>query len=169
MNSSASLAQRHLKSICHNLDIWVSLCPKEGLKHLSQSRTKSNRLLTNLHGKIHKCHDMNQLWTKQCLPASWSLDLAFLSSRQSDVTYVTETYHYPSCQYDGENWMHHLALIITICFSRVIPDIEVFTLPHVFLEKSCNSTRKTRNSSGIMPQLLFTKWLLIHDRFLTKF
>src|SRR6266571_4821872 len=67
--------------------------------------------------------DMKLLWNKEVLPTCWSIQHASLNTHNANASYVISTYHYVSENYDGGNWAHHLALIIAICFSRVVPDI----------------------------------------------
>jgi hypothetical protein len=67
--------------------------------------------------------DMKALWKKEVLPTCWSLAIASLPEDRPDTRYVLDQYNYVSKNYDGTKWHHHLALIVAICFSRVVPNI----------------------------------------------
>lgn len=67
--------------------------------------------------------DMKTLWTKEVLPICWDISHSSLPPRRTENQYMLNTYDYVFTNYDGKNWVHHLALIIAICFSCVAPDV----------------------------------------------
>jgi hypothetical protein len=67
--------------------------------------------------------DMKGLWKKHTLPTCWNAGHASLPAKVENNLYVHATYDFVSEQFDGSKWDHHLALIIAILFSRVVPDI----------------------------------------------
>jgi hypothetical protein len=72
-----------------------------------------------------KLCEMKDLWEKEVLPSDWDLKHASLDScrKQPEAAYVWKTYDFVETNYDGTFWMHHLALICGILFSRVAPSI----------------------------------------------
>jgi hypothetical protein len=72
-----------------------------------------------------KLCEMKDLWKKEVLPSDWNLKHASLDScrHQAEASYVWKTYEFVETNYDGTYWMHHLALICGILFSRVAPSI----------------------------------------------
>jgi hypothetical protein len=144
-----------------DLDIWVSLRPKKG--HISSAPLTIQDRIQMAADKVaredpqapwdlpERLSDMNQFWTKQCLPACWSLSLASLSNKQSQG-YVGETYRFVSQQFDGENWKHHLALVIAICFSRVVPDICFINETDVSSSDPLRATSEIRNMEWVPAQ-----------------
>jgi hypothetical protein len=66
---------------------------------------------------------MKALWQKQNLPTYWKFHHASLPAMTCDMEYLIVSYNYVATKYDGSNWAHHLALIIVICFSCIVPDI----------------------------------------------
>lgn len=68
-------------------------------------------------------YDMNNLWKKQVLPTDWDIKHASLETQRqkAEAEYVWRTYEFVQKHYDGTFWMHHLALICGILFSRVAP------------------------------------------------
>lgn len=68
-------------------------------------------------------HMMGSLWNKVVLPTDWDLKHACLGNlrQKSEAKYVCDTYDYTHQAYDGTNWVHHMALVWGILFSRVAP------------------------------------------------
>ena len=67
--------------------------------------------------------DMKDLWKKHTLPTCWNAGHASLPAKVENNVYVHATYDFVSERFDGSRWDHHLALIIAILFSHVVPDI----------------------------------------------
>lgn len=68
-------------------------------------------------------YDMKNLWKKEVLPTDWDIKHASLETQRQkpEAEYVWRTYEFVESHYDGTYWMHHLALICGILFSRVAP------------------------------------------------
>lgn len=68
-------------------------------------------------------YDMKDLWKKHVLPTDWDIKHASLETQRQkpEAEYVWKTYEFVEEHYDGTYWMHHLALICGILFSRVAP------------------------------------------------
>ena len=57
------------------------------------------------------------------LPCDWDISHASLGNLQKkkDAAYVCNIYDFVEANYDGTRWIHHLALIMGILFSRIVP------------------------------------------------
>lgn len=66
---------------------------------------------------------MKSLWKKNTLPKCWDLSNASLPTSSGNGDPLLPTYQFVCEKFDGSNWAHHLALIVAICFSRVVPEI----------------------------------------------
>ena len=73
-----------------------------------------------LPGKLYK---MKGLWQKIVLPCDWDISHASLGNlrKKKDAAYVCNTHDFVEANYDGTRWIYHLALIMGILFSRVVP------------------------------------------------
>jgi hypothetical protein len=140
-----------------DLNIWISLSAKKGRvakapitlqDRIQQGSVKLAR--ENPHAPWDvpgRLDEMDELWAKHNLPACWNLGLASLSNRQPDAAYVAATYQYVLQHYDGANWRHHLALVVAICFSRVVP--------HICFKKDVPSA----NSLGLTAEIRNMEWV----------
>jgi len=113
--------------------IWKSLRRSSGLV-IAQAVTLEDRIKVGADRLVHqdpqatwdlpdRLSDMKALWKKEVLPTCWSLANASLPEDRPDTRYVLDQYNYVLENYDGTKWYHHLALIVAICFSRVVPNI----------------------------------------------
>ena len=93
--------------------------------------------------------DMKALWQKKSLPSCWLLEAASLKSSNSPSDIVYLSYKYVLENYDGAIWSHHLALIIAICFSRVVP--------YICFDQ--NYTIDTKSSSEVMDTIRSMEWI----------
>jgi hypothetical protein len=67
--------------------------------------------------------DMKSLWKKKTLPKCWDISNASLPTTSGNADPLWPTYQFVCEKFDGSNWAHHLALIVAICFARVVPEI----------------------------------------------
>lgn len=96
--------------------------------------------------------DMKLLWSKKRLPACWNIQLASLNAASSDSAHVYQAYQYVEQHYDGGYWSHHFALIVAICFSRVVPNICFDQSAHVTSKDSRGATDEIRAFDWIPTQ-----------------
>ena len=71
-------------------------------------------------------HEMDSLWNKNVLPMEWAMCHASLNSikAKQDADVVISTYQYVKDNFAGHtNWIHGMAIIWGILFSRVAPFI----------------------------------------------
>lgn len=113
-----------------DFEIWTSLRPIKSIPH-SATKTFEGRVQEAAATVIRldpyapwdlpdRLSNMKELWKKTVLPLCWNIQYASLSGK---ADYLTEMYRYVAQHYDGSHWTHHLALIVAICFSRVVPNI----------------------------------------------
>jgi hypothetical protein len=104
-----------------------------------------------------KLSEMKDLWNKEVLPTDWDIKHASLETQRlkPEAEYVWKTYEFVETHYDGTHWMHHLALICGILFSRVAPSIffpRDAPLPQTTnvqqLTKAIRDVPWTRNTTG---------------------
>lgn len=66
--------------------------------------------------------NMGILWNKTTLPLDWNITHATLSSSRTPATeYVPKTYEFVRDLYDGNNWRHHLGLVLSILILPLLP------------------------------------------------
>jgi hypothetical protein len=71
-------------------------------------------------------HEMDSLWNKNVLPNEWAICHASLNSikDKQDADVIIQTYQYVKDNFSGHNnWVHGMAIIWGILFSRVAPFI----------------------------------------------
>jgi hypothetical protein len=163
------VAQLDLETLTPNayatdLDIWVSLRPPKTIiskpaltiqDRIQQAADKITREDPHAPWELPgRLSDMKELWGKQCLPTCWKLKLASLpsGSRKGDGKYVVDTYQFVLDYYDGGDWAHHLALIIAICFSTVVPDICFPSSVEITSQDSLGATNEIRNMEWVPAQ-----------------
>lgn len=85
-------------------------------------------------------YQMRDFWKKINLPDDCDVQNASLGKLRNvpKATYVCKTYDYVHEKYTGENWIHHMALVWAILFSRVAP--------HLFFPKDTNIPQVTDSS-----------------------
>lgn len=68
---------------------------------------------------------METLWSKKNLPVDWNVEYASLETipQDDEGQYVHETYKYVASSYDGNKWHHHLALIMAIFITTILPEV----------------------------------------------
>lgn len=71
--------------------------------------------------------DMGVLWNKTTLPLTWNISHATLNTCKggSDSEYVPATYRWVRDNYDGNNWRHHLGLVLAILITTLLPRVFV--------------------------------------------
>lgn len=66
--------------------------------------------------------DMKGMWEKNVLPSEWDIKNASLSTKQ-EARYVSEAYAWVRDNFDGQKTYHRLGIVISIMFSRMLPNI----------------------------------------------
>jgi hypothetical protein len=117
------------------LDHTSSASPLSGTKTIDNPspRTKYTRI-ANRDSAADPCapwavpdsiQDMGPLWSKATLPTDWNLSHATIDTlpRNKESDYVHKTYEYVARVYDGKNWKHHIALVLAILVSEILPNV----------------------------------------------
>ncbi|KAF8872030.1 hypothetical protein BD779DRAFT_1679983 [Infundibulicybe gibba] len=102
--------------------------------------------------------EMKDLWQKNILPQDWDLKHASLDRLRlnPDSEYVAHAYDYVAKNFTSSNWVHHLALIIGILFSRVAPTI--------FWSKDLGYTNHT-DSASITAHIRSFPWIKSQSKY----
>ena len=146
-----------------DINIWVSLRQTKGLP-ASRTRTIQDQIREEADRVAQdkpdapwdvpeRLCDMKRLWSKQGLPICWSVEHASLS-KSNNADYVSSTYRYVEQEYDGKNWRHHLALVVAILFSRVLPDI-----------CSMNTQISSKDEAGVTAEIRAMDWIPAQSAF----
>jgi len=145
-----------------DLGIWTALRPTKGLPSYKMT-TFRDRIQEDAEQTARQdpsapwdlpdqlC-EVKELWKKVVLPSCWDIQHATLCSTNVDSKYVTETYQYVKDHYDGKKWPHHLALIVAICFSRVVPYICLDNTANIMSTDSASVTEWIRGLEWVRTQ-----------------
>jgi hypothetical protein len=79
--------------------------------------------------------ELPQFFHKTRRPQDWDIKWASLTNSidpEYKGSYINETYYYVNDRFDIRIWYHHMALLWSICFSQILPNVgyrEVASLP----------------------------------------
>ncbi|KAG6369887.1 hypothetical protein JVT61DRAFT_13351 [Boletus reticuloceps] len=126
------IAGRPMTIVTHS--VWINLGQSMGSDCVAQrdhqsddlDRATQNAIMNDTQAEWSllsiSLQDIHTIWNKQTLPEEWTQLDSMTWPNTADGTYVQQTYNWVRDNYDGSIPLHKLALVMSIIFSKVLPN-----------------------------------------------
>ncbi|KAG6371989.1 hypothetical protein JVT61DRAFT_9007 [Boletus reticuloceps] len=147
------IAGRPMTIVTHS--VWINLGQSMGADSVAQrdhqsddiDRATQNAIMNNTQAEWSllsiSLQDIHTIWNKQTLPEEWTHLDSMTWPNTADGAYVQQTYNWVRDNYDGSIPLHKLALVMSIIFSKVLPNVchNIVTPSHLQSADSTNFVR----------------------------